>query len=189
LSELIHAPVLFFAPFVSSPARIEPGWIDYNGHLNLAYYHVLFDKAVDEAFGLIGLGPDYAKARNASYFVAESHVLYKRELNADSLTRVTLHFVDFDDRRMHYYAQIHDAREGWLAATIEALAVHVDLATRKSAPFPADILAQLALMKAAHARLPRPAVLGRHVSLTPRSEEPAPVPATESAQAASGTRH
>ena len=40
---------VFFAPFVSSVMRVEPGWIDYNGHLNMAYYHVLFDRAVDEA--------------------------------------------------------------------------------------------------------------------------------------------
>ncbi len=43
---------LFFAPFVSSVMRVEPGWIDYNGHLNMAYYNVLFDRAVDEAFEL-----------------------------------------------------------------------------------------------------------------------------------------
>src|SRR5688572_3341505 len=36
---------LFFAPFVSSVMRVEKGWIDYNGHLNMAYYNVLFDRA------------------------------------------------------------------------------------------------------------------------------------------------
>ena len=39
---------VFFAPFVSSVMRVEPQWIDYNGHLNVAYYNVLFDRAVDE---------------------------------------------------------------------------------------------------------------------------------------------
>jgi acyl-CoA thioester hydrolase len=62
---------LFFAPFVSSVMRVEPGWIDYNGHLNMAYYNVLFDRAVDEAFELIGCGPDYVKARRHSCFTAE----------------------------------------------------------------------------------------------------------------------
>ena len=52
----------FFAPFVSSVMRVEPGWIDYNGHLNMAYYNVLFDRAVDEAFDLLGCGVAYAKA-------------------------------------------------------------------------------------------------------------------------------
>jgi acyl-CoA thioester hydrolase len=77
------APIFFFAPFVSSTMTVEPSWIDYNGHMNMAYYHVLFDRAVDEAFEVVGLGPDYVAERNASYYVAEVHTLYRRELNAD----------------------------------------------------------------------------------------------------------
>src|SRR5213595_924361 len=50
---------LFFAPFVSSVRRVEPGWIDYNGHLNMAYYNVLFDRCVDETYELLGIGADY----------------------------------------------------------------------------------------------------------------------------------
>ena len=50
------APIFFFAPFVSSTMRVEPSWIDYNGHMNMAYYHVLFDRAVEEGFGVVGLG-------------------------------------------------------------------------------------------------------------------------------------
>ena len=56
---------LFFAPFVSSIMRVEPTWIDYNGHLNMAYYNVLFDRAVDEAYELLGIGLDYVKQRQA----------------------------------------------------------------------------------------------------------------------------
>ena len=54
---------LFFAPFVSSVMRVEPQWIDYNGHLNMAYYNVLFDRAVDEIYALIGVGAEYVAAR------------------------------------------------------------------------------------------------------------------------------
>ena len=49
------------APFLSSVMQIEPQWIDYNGHLNMAYYNVLFDRAGDEAFDLLGCGAGYAK--------------------------------------------------------------------------------------------------------------------------------
>ena len=47
---------LFFAPFVSSVMKVEQSWIDYNGHLNMAYYNVLFDRCVDEAYELLGIG-------------------------------------------------------------------------------------------------------------------------------------
>ena len=72
---------VFFAPFVSSLMRVEPGWIDYNGHLNMAYYNVLFDRAVDEAFELIGCGLNYVKTRKHSCYTAEVHVRYLRELH------------------------------------------------------------------------------------------------------------
>ena len=74
---------VFFAPFVSSQMRIEPQWIDYNGHLNMAYYNVLFDRAVDELYELAGIGADYLKKRHHSFFAAEVHIRYLRELHAD----------------------------------------------------------------------------------------------------------
>ena len=107
------APIFFFAPFVSSTMRVEPAWIDYNGHLNMAYYHVLFDRAVEEGFGVVGLGQDYLEERAASYFTAEVHVLYKRELKAHDEVRATLQLVDYDEKRLHYYMELRHARDGW----------------------------------------------------------------------------
>jgi acyl-CoA thioester hydrolase len=163
-------PMLFFAPFVSSTMRVEPGWVDYNGHLNMAYYHVLFDRAVDEAFELIGLGPDYLREHNASTFAAEIHTLYRRELKAADTVRVTLQLIGFDEKRMHHYLEMRHAVEGWVAATCENLSLHVDMTTRKVTPFPDDILGNLAVMKAAHARLKPPNALG-HVMGIPRRGE------------------
>jgi len=59
--DLLEFKPLFFAPFVSSVMRVEPDWINYNGHLNMAYYHVLFDRAFDEVLRLIGADPDYVR--------------------------------------------------------------------------------------------------------------------------------
>ncbi len=158
-------PALFFAPFVSSVMRVEPQWIDYNGHLNMAYYHVLFDRAEDEAFALLGLGPDYVDLSQASYFAAECHVLYKRELSQGDQVRMTLQLIDFDDKRLHYALEMRHSTEGWVAATSEMLSLHVDLASRKVTRFPPEILANLAVMKAAHARMARPPVQGRIISM------------------------
>jgi acyl-CoA thioester hydrolase len=176
-------PALFFAPFVSSTMRVEPQWIDYNGHLNMAYYNVLFDRAVDEAFALVGLGPDYVAERKASFFAAECHMLYKRELPEGSKVRVTLQLVAFDDKRLHYVMEMREATEGWIAASAEHLALHVGLASRKVTPFPPDIMANLAVMKTAHARLSRPPVIGRVISMGKDSKTAQAAPsAPESAQ-------
>ncbi|WP_342363349.1 thioesterase family protein [Terrarubrum flagellatum] len=153
--------------------RVEPAWIDYNGHLNMAYYHVLFDRAVEEAFSLAGLGADYLDARHCSYFAAECHIRYLRELKNGDAVRVTLQLLDFDEKRLHYFMMLRHAVEGWVSSTTENLSLHVDMATKKVTPFPSDILANLAIMKAMHARMPRPADVGRVIALgkRPRDEE------------------
>src|ERR1700730_22236 len=97
---------VFFAPFVASVMQVEPGWIDYNGHLNMAYYHVLFDRAVDELFALIGIGPSYVAAQRRSFFTAEVHVRYLRELRACDPVRVTLQLIDCDSKRLHMFQQM-----------------------------------------------------------------------------------
>src|SRR5690348_18383148 len=79
----------FAAPFVSAPMTVEPGWIDYNGHLNMAYYNVLFDRAVDEVYEVLGCGLAYLKATQHSCFTAEVHVRHLRELNAGDRVRVS----------------------------------------------------------------------------------------------------
>jgi acyl-CoA thioester hydrolase len=161
----IELEPLFFAPFVSSAMRVEEGWIDYNGHLNMAYYNVLFDRAVDEAYELIGIGLDYLKTRQHSTFTAEVHVRYLRELHAGDPVRVTFQMLDFDAKRIHYFEQLFHATEGWVSATSENMTLHVDLSTKKTAPFPAEVRRCLARMKAAHEKLPQPEAVGRRIMM------------------------
>src|ERR1700691_3047090 len=156
---------LFFAPFVSSVMRVEPQWIDYNSHLNMAYYNVLFDRAVDETYELIGVGADYVAQRKQSIFTAEVHVRYLRELHAGDPVRVTFQLLDFDAKRMHYFEQLFHAEEGWLSATSENMVLHVDMTAKKTAPFPDSITAQLQRMQAAHAYLPVPEGAGRRIAM------------------------
>ena len=155
----------FFAPFVSSVMRVEPGWIDYNGHLNMAYYNVLFDRAVDEVYELLGCGAAYVEASRHSCFTAEVHVRYLRELHAGDPVRVTFQLLDFDAKRLHYFEQLFHAEDGWLSATSENMALHVDMAAKKTAAFPGEVVAHLQRMKAAHAGLPIPQGVGRWIAM------------------------
>ena len=131
---------VFFAPFVSSLMRVEPQWIDYNGHLNMAYYNVLFDRAVDEVYELLGVGADYLKNHKHSTFTAEVHVRYVRELHENDPVRVTFQLLDYDSKRFHYFEQLFHATEGWVSATSENMTLHVDMTAKKVAPFPAAIM-------------------------------------------------
>ena len=159
---------VFFAPFVSSVMRVEPAWIDYNGHLNMAYYNVLFDRAVDEVLELLGCGADYVKSRRQSWFTAEVHVRYLRELHADEPVRVTFQLLDYDAKRMHFFEQLFHAADGWVSATSENMALHVDMGAGRTAAFPSDVATGLAQMKAAHAKLPVPEAAGRRIAMSRR---------------------
>src|SRR6186713_1318889 len=168
LDRLDLEPV-FFAPFVSSVMTVEDGWIDYNGHLNMAYYNVLFGRTVDEAFELLGCGLDYVKNRKHSCFTAEVHVRYLRELHAGDRVRVTFQLLDYDAKRMHYFEQLFHAEEGWVSATSENMSLHVDMAAKKTAPFLVDVTRRLIQMKASHSQLPRPEAAGRSVAMPGKS--------------------
>jgi acyl-CoA thioester hydrolase len=168
LDRLDLEPV-FFAPFVSSVMKVEPAWIDYNGHLNMAYYNVLFDRAVDEAFELLGCGAEYVKQRGYSTFTAEVHVRYLRELHAGDPVRVTFQLIDYDAKRMHYFEQLFHATEGWVSATSENMSLHVDMAAKKTTPFAPEVARCLARMKASHAALPVPEAVGRQIAMPGRS--------------------
>lgn len=182
MSQGTGAPI-FFAPFVSSTMRLEPGWIDYNGHLNMAYYLVLFDRAIDEALGLAGLGPDYLEERGFSYFTAETHTVYARELSLADPVRVTVQLIDHDEKRIHAYLELRHAAEGWMSASCEKMFLHVAMGERKVCPFPEDIRQNLAVMAASHKRLPRPDALGRVIGLKPKR------PRGRSFAEQNGTRH
>lgn len=152
------------APFLSAPMEIKPDWIDYNGHLNMAYYNVLFDHGVDEIWTALGFGPDYREARNLSTFTAEFHVCYLRELHLGAKVRVSFQLLAHDEKRFHFYQElIHE--DGWVSATGEGLALHIDMSGPRVAPMPADILANVATLATRHAALPIPERVGRKMGV------------------------
>lgn len=150
--------------FRSSTMHVEPAWIDHNGHMNMAYYNVLFDRCADEVYPLMGFGLDYITTRRLTTYTAEFHVCYVRELHVDDPVTVTFQMIDHDAKRFHSYQEIHHA-DGWLAATAEALALHIDMSGPRVAPMPDDVLEKVAAMHAAHASLPRPERLGRSIGI------------------------
>jgi acyl-CoA thioester hydrolase len=153
------------APFLSSVMQIEPQWIDYNGHLNMAYYNVMFDRAIDELWLGLGIGPGYMKERQGSTFTAECHVRYLREIHLGDPVQVSILLVAADEKRLHTFEELRHATEGWLSATSENMTVHIDMTARKTAPFPSDIRARIAAVANAHSVLARPDGIGRKIAM------------------------
>jgi acyl-CoA thioester hydrolase len=144
--------------------EIEKDWIDYNGHLNMAYYNVLFDRCSDDAFEVMGLGPNYSRERRLTIYTAEVHVCYVQELHLGDTVTVTFQLLDHDDKRLRAYQEIRHT-DGWLAATSESLSLHIDMAGPKVAPFPTDVMAKVEVLATAHAALPTPERAGRSIGI------------------------
>lgn len=161
---------LFFAPFVSSVIKMEPEWIDSYGHVNMAFYHIVFERGIDDALAMIGMTPEYGTRRGFGIFAAECHIHYRREVLLETPVRITAQLLDYDGKRLHFYLEMRHATEGWLAAMEEILFLNVDLEKRCVTPFPDDILEQIAVMKAAHSALPKPDVLGQRLGIPPRAK-------------------
>ncbi|MEL6618923.1 MAG: thioesterase family protein [Pseudomonadota bacterium] len=151
-------------PFRSSVMTVKPEWIDYNGHLNMAYYNVLFDQAADQIYEQMGFGPDYQARTGNTTYTAEFHLSYVRELHVNDRVTVTFQMVDCDAKRFHSYQEIHH-EDGWLAATGEAMTLHVDQSGPRVAPMPDDVFARVDALRAAHAALPRPLRVGASIGI------------------------
>ena len=159
--DLLLPPV----PFLSSVMQIEPQWIDYNGHLNMAYYNVMMDRAIDEMWVQLGIGPTYLRERHGSTFTAECHVRYLREIHLGDPVQVAVYLLDADEKRIHTFEELRHATEGWLSATSENMTIHIDMNARKAAPFPPDIQARIRDVVSSHAAVPRPEGTGRKVAM------------------------
>jgi acyl-CoA thioester hydrolase len=155
--------------FQCSVMGIEPQWIDYNGHLNMAYYNVLFDRALDEFWLQLGVGPDYMKTRNCSTFTAECHLRYLREIHLGDPVQVSVLLVAADEKRLHTFEELRHATEGWLSATSENMTLHIDMAARKVAPFPSNLHARIQAIADSHGIIARPEGIGRQIAMPSES--------------------
>ncbi|MBO9408552.1 thioesterase family protein [Shimia sp. R9_1] len=154
----------FKAPFFSTPMVVEAQWLDFNGHLNMAFYNVLFDRGVDQIFDQLGLNAEYRTATGNTTFSAEFHLCYIRELYVSDWVQATFQLLDHDEKSFHFYQELwHE--DGWLAATGEGLGLHIDRSGPNVTPMPEDIRANFAKLAEAHSKLRRPERVGRQMGI------------------------
>jgi acyl-CoA thioester hydrolase len=147
---------------------VLPEWIDYNGHMNVAYYMLVFDKGTDALFDRLGIGEAYRRETDRTVYALEAHITYQREVKQDDAVRVEARLVAADAKRLHVFHRMVRESDGVLAATNELLFLHVDLAGPRAAPFPDGARRNIDGLLAEHAGLPAPPELGRSISLDRR---------------------
>jgi len=152
-------------PVTEYESVVRPEWIDSNGHMNLAYYVVVFDLATDAIYAALQIGDAYREATGNSCFTAETHTLYEREVHLGDRLKVQTWLLGADTKRLHYFHEMFHAETGERAAVQELMALHIDMDVRRVAPYPADRYAALqkAVKEYAPATLPKGA--GRKIAL------------------------
>ena len=121
--------------FLSSQNIIKD-WIDYNDHMNVSYYLLIFDKfGADTLNDIFKMGEHSAKTTKKSTMMVESHITYNQELLLNDEVDINLVYFNHDKKRLLYKMEMIHKEKNYLASTIEVLALYVDLNDRKVAEF------------------------------------------------------
>ena len=151
------------AATIISQIAVKPEWLDYNQHMNVAYYTLAFDQAGEALVEAVGMGEDYTRETRNSWMVLEAHINYLQEAHQGDELRIESRVLDCDAKRAHLYQEMFRGDER--LATQEQMVLHVSLESRRAAPFEAPVLAALQTLQAAQAAQPMPDMVGRRIGI------------------------
>ena len=121
--------------FLLTTKKIINDWTDYNNHMNLSYYILLFDMGAEQMLSRFKMGEHSAKTTKMSTMVVETHTTYNNEVKEGEEVEVKLSFFDHDKKRLHYKLEMYDKAKNTLSATTEVISLYIDLKVRKVAEF------------------------------------------------------
>ncbi len=149
--------------------HVKPEWVDYNHHLNDAYYMVIFGSATDGLMDLIGLDDSNRRSSGNTIFTLEIHLNYLKELKLGTAIEVRTQLLESDAKRLHIFHTLHQPGDDTVHATNEQMLLHVALAGPKACPFAPDVAAKVQAIQRAHQDLPWHANAGRSIQMpTPK---------------------
>ena len=120
--------------------EVKKEWVDYNNHMNMAYYVLVFDQAWEVALEKFKMGGTAAKNLNRSTMVVETNTKYLNEVKEGEMVNVNLTYFDHDKKRLHLKCEMYEKETKTLAATMESLSLYIDLGKRKVTEFEEDKL-------------------------------------------------
>ncbi len=129
-------------------ARIQPDWIDFNGHLRDAYYGLVASFAIDDVMDVLGLDAAYRERTHCTLYTLEVHLHYLHEVKSSDDLRVVTSVLDFDRKRLHVGCQFLCSRVAKPVATAEMMLLHVHQGEKPGvASFPEEVTSMLAALK------------------------------------------
>ena len=114
---------------------IKKEWTDYNNHMNMAYYVLVFDQVWENMLAKFKMGENSAKTKNMSTIVVETYTTYNNEVKEGDEVEINLTFFDHDKKRLHFKMEMIEKSSKKLSATLEMLSLYIDLNKRRVAEF------------------------------------------------------
>jgi carnitine 3-dehydrogenase len=155
------------APLALFRCRVDPGWVDYNGHMGESFYLYAFGEASDALFRYVGIDEAYRES-GRSFYTVESHINYYREASSGEPLHFTTQVLDLDDKRLHFFHAMYHAESEELLATTEQMLLHVDTNASAAAPIAPEVHDALSAIMAAHRDMDSPQQVGRRMAIKRR---------------------
>ncbi|WP_170761617.1 thioesterase family protein [Ruegeria lacuscaerulensis] len=154
------------APVEIRGFTVLPEWIDYNGHMNVGFYGVVFDMALERLMAdHLGLGEVQVDALGQGPYILQSHMSFLREVQQDQPLYFRFRMLDADQKRGHYFAQMLSEEDDAVCATQEALFMNVSHTTGRSVSYPDWAAMRLAQMVRDHAGLETAPQVGQSIGI------------------------
>ena len=156
----------YSTPIILPEQEVLNEWLDYNGHMNVAYYTLAFDKSLDIFLeDLLGIGESHAYKNNQGPFVVQAHYHYLNEMRLNEKFHVRLFVVDCDKNKMHLCMEIYSLFQEKVIAVVEQVLINVNLKLRKSEPYPPWAFEKLIKLKKTHKNASLPSAFGKSIGL------------------------
>ena len=147
-------------PLALYNAKVDPDWIDYNGHMSESFYLYAFGDASDALFQYIGIDNNYRMA-GQSFYTVETHINYYLEASEGEPLKFQTQVLGLDSKRLHIFHQMFHGDTGDLLATTEQMLIHVDMKKAKASEIDHDVFSILENVWNSHQKLPSPKQKGR----------------------------
>lgn len=84
--------------------EVQDAWIDYNGHMQDAFYVLVFSYAVDALQDEVGFDAAYRERTGCTIYLLEDHKYFLREVKLGDQVTVETSVLGVDAKRFHLLA-------------------------------------------------------------------------------------
>ena len=156
----------FSSPYKTRNQKVLSEWIDYNGHMNVAYYTLAFDKALDFFFeDVLGIGPTFVEKNKEGPFALKASYNYFSELLEEESFFVDISILDFDSKRVHVFGEMRKDKSLELSAVFETVLMNMDLSARTVKQDPDRVLELFSIFKSSLVVDNIPIEIGKKITL------------------------